>query len=128
MLNMKNINRSLISSILKGYRKELGLTQKQIADKMGLKNAVYICQIEKAATGIPINRIVDLVDAYKLDHIYLLIIAKLLMPDTWHFMLEIDMRFQFFSLNQRMVDRIGRQLKADMQRFNLSGFKQFLEE
>ena len=48
-------------------RLELGLSEEQVAQKLGLKGAEAICQVESGQCSLPLDVIPDLADALRLD-------------------------------------------------------------
>lgn len=52
-----NMNYCNEAKFLRRHRLKLKLTQKQLAQRLGLKHDQFICNIERGNAGIPVERI-----------------------------------------------------------------------
>ena len=68
----RNVQPSRLGAVVAAKRKKLGLSQRQLADSVGLNNAT-ICKLEKDPTLVPDARTLELLaQALQLDYNYLL--------------------------------------------------------
>ena len=54
-----------VSKIMKARREELGLSQRQVGEMVGLKNPNFVSMLEKGNSGIPASKIAAIVGAYE---------------------------------------------------------------
>ncbi len=68
----RNVQPSRLGAVVAAKRKMLGMSQRQLADSVGLNNAT-ICKLEKDPTLVPDPRTLELLaEALQLDYNYLL--------------------------------------------------------
>ena len=70
-----------IGLILSRQRNRCGLSQSDIAKKLGYANVNFISMIESGKSKIPINRVDELVAAYQLAPEFILVILRTIYPD-----------------------------------------------
>lgn len=71
-----------IGSLLAQHRKRIGLSQGHIARELGYVNVNFISIIESGKSKIPMGRIDDFVQAYGLAPEFILVILRVLYPET----------------------------------------------
>lgn len=84
----KSLNSITIGLILKAQREHLNLTQKEVADALGLAHYNYISMLERGAK-IPLLRIFDIVRIYKLDPMFAIAMIKALRPEDYGIAFEM---------------------------------------
>jgi transcriptional regulator with XRE-family HTH domain len=57
----------MLSTLLRQRRLELGLTQRQVADALGIKSPDFICLVEKGRKRLELDRIPQLAQVLTLD-------------------------------------------------------------
>lgn len=72
-----------IGAMLKAHREEIGISQRDIANILKYRSVNFISMLESGRSSIPLNRIVDVINAYQLGNEMALIIIKFLHPDVW---------------------------------------------
>jgi transcriptional regulator with XRE-family HTH domain len=57
----------MLSTLLRQRRLELGLTQRQVADALGIKSPDFICLVEKGRKRLELDRVPQLARVLTLD-------------------------------------------------------------
>ncbi len=85
------INRMKIGMLLRSLRERNGKSQRDSALSMGYANATFVCNIEKRAAAIPIDKIYDFANEYGRAECNLLAgaIMSMVMPETWEACLTV---------------------------------------
>lgn len=73
----------IVGHMLRRQRLTLGFTLREMSILLGLPNPNYLSMIEKGTNFIPLRRLWDFVDVYRLDKISGLAILKLNSEDMW---------------------------------------------
>ncbi len=74
----RNVQPSRLGAVVAAKRKMMGLSQRQLADSIGLNNAT-ICKLEKDPTLVPDPRTLQLLsDALQLDYNYLMSLNEMI--------------------------------------------------
>jgi len=77
----RNVPPSRLGAVVLAKRKKLGLSQRQLAERVGLNNAT-ICKVEKDPSLIPDTRTLQLLaEALELDYNYLLALNETIPDD-----------------------------------------------
>lgn len=79
----EGLDHIVIGRALKAIREESGQTQLNIASQLGYRNVNFIYLIEQGRSNIPVGKILDLVEAYKINKNFAMAIVKHLHPDIW---------------------------------------------
>ena len=79
----------IIGNILKKLRHQSGLSQVEIATKIGYKNFQFVSNVERGASKIPFQQAKKFVHAYGGDAKLLPAIIKLLHRDMWSVVLDL---------------------------------------
>jgi len=85
----KGISFKAVGKVLKEQRKKLGLNQSAIAKEMGYVNINFISMIESGASKIPVNKIDELVKAYRLPPEFILVALQAQYPEYLGTMLRL---------------------------------------
>lgn len=79
----EQIAKAIVGSMLREVRLERGTSQRDIAVDLGLANPNYLSMIEKGTHAVPIKRLIDFGQSYRLSKTETLSIVKLTTPDIW---------------------------------------------
>ncbi len=79
----ETIAKAIIGNMLRRTRIDGEQVQREIANKLGLANSNYLSMVEKGTNFIPLKRMWDFVDAYRLTKLQGLAAVKLTSDDTW---------------------------------------------
>ncbi len=87
-LETEEAMRKKVGELLSLIRVRNGLTQREIARKLGYSSANFIHMVERGQSKIPIKKIKDFVKSYEADVKVGIAIIRCYHPDTWRLMLE----------------------------------------
>jgi transcriptional regulator with XRE-family HTH domain len=87
--NDKFDNAIILGKILRAWRERQGILQKEVCEALGYKNSNYISMLEAGRTSVPVGRIADVVEAYKIDPEFALAILKGLYPEYFDMVLRV---------------------------------------
>ena len=74
----RNVQPSRLGAVVAAKRKKMGMSQRQLADSVGLNNAT-ICKLEKDPTLVPDPRTLELLaEALHLDYNYLMSLNEMI--------------------------------------------------
>lgn len=89
MAEMNLLTKLGVGQLLKARRLEIGMTHKEMAADLGYEYENYLSMIERGTTNIPLIRVHDFVEAYRLDPIFSLVILRAVYPETYTMVLEV---------------------------------------
>jgi hypothetical protein len=72
-----------VGMFLKKYRESKGMSQGDVANKLGYRNVNFISMMEKGGSALPTNRFIDILDAYCIPPEASGGIFSLLYEDIW---------------------------------------------
>lgn len=80
----------IVGTLLRNQRERLGLTQVDIAARLGYRYGNFIGMVEKGTALFPIQKIKEYADAYELDHFDLTrAVCREFFPDISRYMDEL---------------------------------------
>jgi transcriptional regulator with XRE-family HTH domain len=106
-----------IGAYLKKAREERSLSQKDVAALLKYKNINFISMIENGVSKIPVNKIVEFVNAYKLPPFFGFVIIREVYSDIWKAMIETEKLnpglkgLSFKDLDRKTADLYKKELK-----------------
>ena len=81
---------SKIGELLKRHREGLSLNQREIAHRLRYRSVNFISMLERGGSNIPFAKIPEIVTAYNLPPIFLLIILRECYRESWQVMSAIN--------------------------------------
>lgn len=105
-LNEISISQVAIGALLKAHREHMNLQQRDIAQALRYRNINYISILESGRSNIPLAKIKELAEAYRIDAIIIPIITKYLNPDVWELQMSIIEKCPelFGNLNRETIE------------------------
>jgi transcriptional regulator with XRE-family HTH domain len=98
---------SKLGELLRRHRQAQNLSQREIARKLHYQSLNFICMIENGASQIPFSKIPEIVAAYKLPPIFLLIIMRERHPEAWQVMSAINIALpEVLTSDKKDVERL----------------------
>ena len=79
----ETIAKAILGNMLRRSRIDSGHSQREVAAELGLPNPNYLSMIEKGTNFIPVKRLWDFVDAFRLNKFQGLAVVKLCNEDMW---------------------------------------------
>lgn len=79
----EQIGKVIVGSMLRKSRETNGYAQRDVAITLGLANPNYLSMIEKGTHTIPIKRLWDFINAYRLSKTHGLAVIKMTNEDIW---------------------------------------------
>ncbi len=79
----KQAGKAIVGRMLRRKRISNGEFQRHIAIDLGLANPSYLSMIENGTHPVPLKRLIDFGEAYKLERTETLAIVKLTSPEIW---------------------------------------------
>ncbi len=121
------INQVALGTLLKEYREENKLSQRDIASSLGYANANFISMLETGKTNIPVKRLNDVIEAYQMDSEFITVFVQKLMPDMWELFMQIYDSFlapNQFKNSKAVQKALGKMYKDKMKEKKLESFLQ----
>lgn len=84
------ISEKAICNVLRSQRDSLNISQREIAKKLGYRNANYVSMLETGNSRIPVFKIPAIVEAYRLPKSYIAVMIRELYPDHWDFIKVVN--------------------------------------
>jgi transcriptional regulator with XRE-family HTH domain len=75
--------RAGVGTFLKKYRESKGMSQRDVANKLGYRNINFMSMMEKGGSALPPNRIMEIVNAYCIPQEVSGGIFSLVYEDLW---------------------------------------------
>jgi hypothetical protein len=79
-----------ILQILVNQRRRLGLSQGDVAKELKYRNVNFISMTESGRSKIPINRITDFIEAYRMSPEFALVILKVQYPEILETVIKLS--------------------------------------
>ena len=112
---------NIIGLYLKKAREKNNLSQKSVAVLLNYKNINFISMIENGVSKIPVNKIMEFVNAYQLPPFIGFVIIREVYGDIWKAILEtekIDPQLKEDSFKE-LDKKIGGLFKEELKKYGM---------
>jgi transcriptional regulator with XRE-family HTH domain len=79
-----------VGQIMASQRKRLGLSQGDIGRELGYQNINFISMTESGSSKVPLNRVADFVDAYRMSPEFAILILQVQYPEVLQTILRLS--------------------------------------